>query len=334
MFAIQTIDVVNILHQFNCNDQVAETNLVSHYQINDKIIMIVMATTTANKYILKFYSDKVVDMELENLQCRFSEFQFLSGVSLPHKYTANGKYVVKAIIDNIPFLVTVEDVFGIDVTIITEETAFELGNVLGQMHKFSVLADYHLPKGIAYNTLYSQKVEYDAIWESVAVEHLSNNLIQDTRFIHNRNVTTLRSMWKELPTYAVHGDLGLTSNFMYDETYGYGVIDFNLSGDEILIGDLLITWYSSRYSKPFVNSISSTEAKNIRDAFYKGYSVNRRLERYEASIFQSSAKIVNGLYFSRYVANLFKTHEEESGKKLYSKIVESFDSIDTSIDCD
>lgn len=327
MFVIQITDVVNILNCFHCDNSVSTIDLVSYYQSNEKVIMIIKAITLSGEYILKLYSDTIIDKQRENLQCAFSEFLFLSGIPLPHKYNVEGEYVVGLKLGSLFFLVTVEDVFGSDVTIITETSALELGRILGSMHNVSVLADYHLPFGIAYRSLFSPKVEYKSIWGNVTIDCLNKKLIENTKLKHDESIKVLRSLWKGLPTYAVHGDLALTSNIMFDERRGYGVIDFNLSGDEVLLGDLLITWYSSRYSDAFIKQVPSQKVPNIRNAFLTGYFNVRQLNEKEAEIFEKSSKIINGLYFSKYVANRLKQNNTDY-ISLYTRIADNFDCFD------
>lgn len=331
MFVIQTIDVANILSIFHCDSSVCSIDLVAHYQVDEKVVMIIKATTLSDEYILKFCSDTVADIQKENQQCEFSEFLFAAGVSLPHKYAADGKYVVNVKLAGQFFLVTVEDVFGEDVRTITEKSATELGRMLGRIHKASIDNDYHLPTGIAYTSLFSSRIEYDSVWDSAKIPFVDYQHRKDTKERHNEAIATLRSLWKDLPVYAVHGDLALTSNMMYDEKKGYGIIDFNLSGDEILLGDLLITWYSSRYSEPFVKQVLSHNILKIRQAFFSGYFDVCSLHESEIDIFERSSKIVNGLFFSKFVACKSVKNNADS-VDLYAKIIDNFDRFDF-LDC-
>lgn len=329
MFVIQIADVVDILKFFNCDSTVLTIDLISHYQVNKKVILIIKAKTSSKDYILKFYSDNVVDVKKENLQCEFSEFLFAEGIAVPHKYAVKGEYVIKFKIGYILFFVTVEDVFGEDIEIVSKDSAYQLGRILAEIHRISRQADYHLPTGIAFNSLYSPKVEYESVWKNISLP--IGDEIKKTRELHNKSIVKLRQLWKELPAYAVHGDLALTSNLMYDEKKGYGIIDFNLSGDEILLGDLLITWYSSRYSESFIKQISSQNILNIRQAFFSGYFDVCQLHKLEVDIFEQSSKIINGLFFSKYVASKSVKNNADM-VQLYAKVPENFDRFDF-LDC-
>lgn len=144
------------------------------------------------------------------------------------------------------------------------------------MHKISINHEYHLKKGSTYCALFSGRVGIDRIWGENKSILLKANLYKKVKAIHEMSINKIKNMWTDLPIYAVHGDLGLLSNVtIYNNQYG--IIDFNLSGDEVLLNDMLITWYSSVYSFDIALILSLKERIENRKIFFSSYLNNRNL---------------------------------------------------------
>ena len=144
-------------------------------------------------------------------------------------------------------------------------------------------------------------------------------------------INKIKNMWTDLPIYAVHGDLGLLSNVtIYNNQYG--IIDFNLSGDEVLLNDMLITWYSSVYSFDIALILSLKERIENRKIFFSSYLNNRNLNTKEQEYLYDMACIINGVYFNRFVALLASKGFKKSVKKMIPHITANYYCLDSDID--
>lgn len=332
MFVIQIADVTDILHKFSCEDIVLEIEMLAYYQELDKTCIIIYSqTSSCKKYVLKLISAGATDISLEESRSSFSEFLRENGVPAPRKYMSNGKYFIEKSIGGIVFLISVEDYFGIDVKEITSKSSFELGRLLGIMHKISLDSDYHLEYGTAYSALKSGKVEFYNIWEEYEDTIFEQSYLEKIRKLHDCRMRSLTDIWQTLPIASVHGDLGLTSNLVFYNNY-YGIIDFNLSGDEPLLGDLLITWYSSRYSDSFIHKVSFDSVDIIKKSFFEGYFSMRELTSFEKENFEQISKSLNGVYFNKLVSRMIRSGEREIGIKLSKSIYENYFVKDTTLD--
>lgn len=333
MFVIQQKDVVKVLQLYSCNYDVTELDMLAYYQQGKVTSCIVISVTTrgTEKYVIKFLSDKFIEKDIEEKRCSFSEFLRLNDVPVPQKYSCNGSYCHTVCIQFYNFLVTVEDYFGEDVSEITTQSSYALGCILGKMHTLSLNAKYKLNFSRIYSALIDRRTNYSAIWGIMDKDIFDRHRIEELRDLHNSKMKELQRLWEGLPMSTVHSDLGFTSNVVYKKS-GFGVIDFNLSADEVLIGDLLITWYSSRYSNDFIRKVPFSKVETIRNSFLNGYQSTRKLLSDEKSNFQSMSKVINGTYFNRYVAQLVKDGNIEIGRKLSCMIEEHYFMEDTQID--
>lgn len=332
MYVIQIADVIDILSLYSCNENVIAIDMLSYFQEYNKVCILIKATCNGNKkYVIKLLNIEPIEIFEEEERNVFSEFLRLKGLSVPKKHINSNHYCATITINDIDFLATVEDYFGEDVKEITLQSVFELGSILGNLHQLSYSHGYHLKQGCVLSSLKSGRTRFDSIWSELdAIVFDNPEEIQKIRILHNNKIEELKKLWNELPTTAVHGDLGLTSNFMYQSS-GYGIIDFNLAGDEVLLGDLLITWYSSRYSNDFIRKVPFNNVSKIKQSFFQGYYSKRELTDIEHKNFDKVSIIINGIYFNRFVAELAKEGNVQLAKKLSKYIFEHYYTDDTSI---
>lgn len=331
MYVIQIKDVANILKSYSCEFNLLGIDLIEHYHIDGSICMVVLAKTISKKYIIKIVSKNMICFEEEEQQSCFSEFLREKGISTPQKYKNRGKFGTLIKYYNSIFFVTVEDYFGVDIKQPTPKSSYALGSILAKMHLHSQMYGYHLKNGTTYNALFNEQVNLRTIWGANNGSVLSQTDYEQIDSIHSTQMLRLKKMWENLPKGSVHGDLGLTNNFML---YGnkYGVIDFNLSGDEVFLNDMLVTWYSSRYSCDVATSFSLDEVYKLRQSFFDGYLSNRQLSYVELENLEKMSCIINGVYFNRFVANVVKSSSDSIKQTLVSMIKQNYYQSETDFD--
>lgn len=331
MFVIQIADVTDILHSFSLYEPIVEVELLAYYQQTDSICIIVSAKSQSSKqYVIKLLSGLRIDDIIEDKRCSFSEFLRTKKLPVPQKYLSGGKYCLKESLNGIEFIITVEDYFGEDVKSITKKSSYELGKILGNVHKTAYESNYHLPFGCVSSALKSGRTSFENIWSKNCSKIFNPEEISRLKHIHNDAINYILSVWNKLPSAAVHGDLALTSNFMYHNG-SYGIIDFNLSGDEPLLADLLVTWYSSRYSNSFIRNIPFENIQIIKKQFFDGYLSVRELTKIENNCFKKLSECINGIYFNRYIAEIVTQNKRNFAKMLAPEIYENYFKSDAEI---
>lgn len=327
-------DVNNILEKYELKNRgkVAAIEMLQYYQVDEKICIVILIETVFHvRYIMKLLSHKLICVEDEEKRSEFSEFLRVNGLPVPKKYKMENRYIGCVHFSDVEFNVTIEDYFGENLKTISYGNIKTLGRLLADMHKISINHEYHLKKGSTYCAVFSGRVDIDRIWGENKNILLEANLYQKVKAIHERAINEIKNMWTDLPIYAVHGDLGLLSNVtIYNSRYG--IIDFNLSGDEVLLNDMLITWYSSVYSFDIALMLSSKERTENRKVFFSSYLNNRKLNAKEREYLYDMACIINGVYFNRFVALLASKGFEKSVERMISHITANYYCLDSDVD--
>lgn len=310
-------DVNNILEKYELGNsgKAVAIEILQYYQVDEKICIVILIETILHvRYVMKLLSDKWICVEEEEKRSEFSELLRVNGLPVPQKYKVKNRYIGCFCFGEVEFNVTIEDYFGENLKTVSFGNIKTLGRLLADMHKISINHEYHLKKGSTYCALFSGRVGIDRIWGENKSILLKANLYKKVKAIHEMSINKIKNMWTDLPIYAVHGDLGLLSNVtIYNNQYG--IIDFNLSGDEVLLNDMLITWYSSVYSFDIALILSLKERIENRKIFFSSYLNNRNLNTKEQEYLYDMACIINGVYFNRFVALLASKGFKKSVKK-------------------
>lgn len=332
MYVIQTKDATDILRQYSIETTLIGFDLLQYYHVDNKVGMVLLVESEDHKkFIIKLLSKNLISFNHEEQQAEFSEFLRNNDIWIPQKYMNGNFYGTIFDLSNQKFYVTVEDYFGEDVKFITLQSSYALGVLLAKMHMVSMKYGYHLKYGPTYRALEEKRVEMQNLWGNVDESILKEIHHLHIDSVHRRRILRLKELWDFLPIGAVHGDLGLTSNLMLYKKR-FGVIDFNLSGDEVFLNDLLVTWYSSRYSLDAVMSLSLRDCLSLRKKFFGAYFKNRQLSRCERRCFKEMAHIINGIYFNRFVANVLQKGFVNDPKTLISMINDNYFQSDANIE--
>ena len=333
MYVISIKDVNNILEKYELQNkgEAVAIEILQYYQVEEKIcIVISIETIFHTRYVMKLLSNALL-CEDEEKQSEFSELLRANGIPVPQKYKVKNRYVGCFRFSDVEFNVTIEDYFGENIKTISPWSIKKLGSLLADMHKISMNHEYHLKKGSTYCALFSGSVGIDKIWGENKNILLKTNSYKKIKEIHEKAISKIKNMWLELLVYAVHGDLGLLSNVtIYNNQYG--IIDFNLSGDEVLLSDMLITWYSSVYSFNIAETLSLKERVENRKTFLSSYLNERNLTTKEQKYLYDMACIINGVYFNRFVALLASKGFEKSVKKMIPHITVNYSCLDSDVD--
>lgn len=334
MYVISVKDVNNILEKYELGNsgKAVAIEILQYYQVDEKICIVILIETILHvRYVMKLLSDKWICVEEEEKRSEFSELLRGNGLPVPQKYKVKNRYIGCFCFGEVEFKVTIEDYFGENLKTVSFGNIKTLGRLLADMHKISINHEYHLKKGSTYCALFSGRVGIDRIWGENKSILLKANLYKKVKAIHEMSINKIKNMWTDLPIYAVHGDLGLLSNVtIYNNQYG--IIDFNLSGDEVLLNDMLITWYSSVYSFDIALILSLKERIENRKIFFSSYLNNRNLNTKEQEYLYDMACIINGVYFNRFVALLASKGFKKSVKKMIPHITANYYCLDSDID--
>lgn len=333
MFVIQKTDVASILNSFNLPCDFIGFDLLSYYQQADLIGMIICVYYGQNdkKYIIKLISSENNNIQREHLQAEFSEKVRGVGLNVPRKYKSGGCYCKNVTFCNTLFVVSIEDFLGNDVTNPTPQLAMFLGTSLGRMHEFAYSEGVYIGCGATYKAIVRETATFDRISSHFPPECISKEYYDSILCHHNSVLNELSRLWPNLPKATTHSDLGLLNNVV-SYNAEYGIIDFNLAGDEVLISDFLITWYSSIYDFDFINKSRTYDIGELKDAYWNGYQTHRIIHDKERSIIPSLSQFLNGIYFTKYVDTLFFRGCHEKAHSLVHLIDKHYSNTEALVD--
>lgn len=313
--------VAALLSRYRCADEVRRLETLAAYE-RPLRVRVLRAETAQGRFVVKLLARQAVSQAQEERQAAFSEFLRAQDLPVPQKFRAGDNFCSVLRLGRDVYLATVEEDFGEDLRRPTPETAYALGRFLGRMHSASFAADFQLTDGHTWRALMTGRTTAAQIWQGTPPLPELVALCQH----HDVVCAAMRRLWPQLPRAAVHGDLSLTSNLMQRER-GIGVIDFNLAGREMLLGDLLITWYSRRWQLPLCAALSPQQWTQLAQAYSAGYSSERVLTQQERAVLPQLAHSLNGAYCHRLIAALWQAAHREEACALLPHALRQYDRV-------
>ena len=236
-------------------------------------------------------------VDLIERQSAFAMLLLANGVPTPQKLCAAEFYCIRWPQAESELHVTLETYMGSDLESADLDTFNTLGSLVGQMH---VAAQKH-PAHLGFSTTARDILTGRACYANIlrrAHALPQTSAIRDATRLHDALVSILRPMWNKLPRGAVHGDMGIYNNLVSSHK-GLAVIDFNLAGDEVFLGDLLATYYSSIHKYNWQDRLINIDRPAAKKVFLAGYVAHRKLTMLEEQNFLTIAALFDGLFYSK-----------------------------------
>lgn len=259
-----------------------------------------LETIDGQQWICRLTNERQYPIDLVERQSAFAMLLKKNGISTPKKLCKDGHYCFYWPKNEIKLCVTLETYMGSNLESADLKIFGTFGGLLGQMHIISQLNPVHLGFSTIAHAIYTGKACYANILRQAKPEIPYILSLQKAANLHDTLVSILRPVWSKLPMGAVHGDLGLYNNLVVSHL-GLTVIDFNLAGDEVYLGDLLAAYYSSIHKYDWQNRLKSIDKSLARRKFLKEYVSYRTLTTLEQQYFPIVSALFDGLYYSKAV---------------------------------
>lgn len=328
MCVMPITDVVKIFCDYGIAEDINSIFTLADYSVKGTICKVIKIICSKRTYVMKMLSDEIFDFCVEEKQAEFSEQLRFDGMSVSRKYRSikNGKFTTTFHEGDVKLYIQVEDYSGSDLLCLDRKVASFAGTFLGKMHRYSLGQNCRITRGVTYNAVVGGKTSFDKLISVEFKRAMSNECYNRALQAHNKKTELIRKIWTILPNTAVHGDLGFGSNIV-EENGRYTVIDFNQASDECVLGDLLITWYSSLYSSNVIGCMTDGEIESLKDSFFASYLNQRGLCVIEQNYYNDVARFLNGVYFTRYINDLYNINMERAVKEA-EKIALYYESTD------
>ncbi len=277
--------------------------------------------------------------ELER-QCVFAEHLRRNGIAVPEHYSANGSYCLERSIDGVRVNVILEDIAECELLSIDADSAREAGKLMARIHRLSFRDNFKIGRSTDFNALGGNKMSGIDTFRELA-EKAEASMIRSVMYphrfckkpelcreiiaIYDRKLANAADVWGRLPCSAVQGDMSLGN--LYTSGDRLGVFDFDASGDETLIGDMILEGLLLANESTLAEGLSDEVRPELFKAFLEGYRAICPLTPDERMAACELYPAYNALWFSRVdeLSRLMHTPEccekaDELLSKMYADI--------------
>lgn len=288
------------------------------------------------KLVLKILhedEDLYAEMEKVENQSRFSEQMRNSGIRTPKRYQADGRYCNQFVYHDLPCLIAVEDWCGVEITEINGEIAYQIGELMAQMHTLSLAQNCRIGHRALFSAAYWNDVDsFPEFCEITNDENLDRETVTKIKALREEKLHRLRNLWDSLPKSAVQGDVSINNLVSTDN--GLIIFDYNNAGDEVLVSDLVMEGLLTAYEMDLPAEATEDYSDELFAAFLKGYLSVRSLNEAESSAAWDIYTLYHGLWFTRIVYKdsaldaLVKEKNYEAANRLLTKMLSDMEEAD------
>lgn len=217
-------------------------------------------------------------------QCVFAEHLRRNGIATPEHYSAGGVYSIERVVDGVRLSVALEDFAASEIAAVDGDSAFEAGKLMARIHRLSFRDNFKIGSPSRFNALGKNMVSGIEAFRKLADDaeaSMIKSITYPHRFckkpvlcreiiaIYDRKLATAADVWGRLPCSAVQGDIS-TGN-LYRAADRLGVFDFSDSGDETLIGDMLLEGLMMANESKLADGLTDADRPAIFKRFLDGY---------------------------------------------------------------
>lgn len=230
--------------------------------------------------------------------------------------------------NNILVNVTVEDYLGDEIKAIDFNDAFKIGQLMARMHKISEKGNCHIGANTIFNIVGYNEVSGDDEFVKLGESNkIDSEMYLKIKKLYITKLNRVKSSWNKLPKFAVQGDISINNLTSIGEEIG--IFDFNIAGDETLVGDMVLEGLLTANEMELAKGLTDKDRKEIFNCFFQGYISERPLLYDEKSILSEIYSISSALWFSKieYAENsltkLVERNEYDKVDILLNEIYES-----------
>jgi len=327
---IDETDIKSVLNLYGFKTTFSERIEYINY-IDKKFIKVILSVLleTGNRVVIKFLREQnnlLYDREKIEKQSSFSEYMRQNGINTPKRYMANGRYCNEYKYKKLPCNVTVEDWCGQEITEINTEISYKIGELMARMHIISIENNYTIGYKTLFSAAYQNDVDaYEDFCKICENKQLNQSIIEQIKNLRNEKIWKIRAVWDDLPKATVQGDISI--NNLVCSNNELIVFDYNNSGDEVLISDLVLEGLLTAYEMKLPNEVNQSYREFIFSSFLKGYLSIRKLTEKESEFAWIVYTLYHSLWFSRIVYNedslieLVKKRDYVSANRLLAQIL-------------
>lgn len=286
-------------HYHIYNDIKEMIYFIEYYKGNGELETKVIAKVVFNDrdpVVIKIVNDDRYSNHVIEEQSVFSEHLRANGILTPKRFKANDIYCNQTTIDHEVLSITVEEYIGEEIKEINSDIAYKIGELFGRIHSISERDNCHICNKTIFDVMgYNEVSGYEKFIELTKTGKLDKRLVTAIQEQYQYHITELEKIWHQLPRYATQGDVSI-NNLSWIEG-DLAIFDYNIAGDEVLIGDMILEALLTSYE---MDMIDKTEDRTkIFTAFVQGYRTQRELSPLEEKTFLHIYAISDAFWFTK-----------------------------------
>lgn len=330
--------IETILQLYDIHEKVVDQKMYIHVIEDNGWMKLIFRVTLANGRLLVIkilHEDDDIEAEMRKAekQSYFSEMMRSHGIKTPARYMTNGKYVAAFTYHALPCMVTIEDWCGEEITEITTDIAYQIGELMARMHTISLSNKYEIGHRTLFCAAYWNDVDaFPDFCEITKDEKLEQAIVKQIIALHDEKVEHLRTVWGTLPKAAVQGDISI--NNLAKAEGGLVVFDYNNAGDEVLVSDLVMEGLLTAYEMDLPEDTPASYRARIFPALLKGYLSVRPLSEAESKAAWQIYTLYHGLWFTKIMYNdgslkkLVESDDYDAANRLLKQMLEDMTEAD------
>ncbi|WP_047912861.1 hypothetical protein [Paenibacillus sp. TCA20] len=298
---IERYHLEEILFAYGIKNQITDTHdYIKQYSVSDTPrVKAIIRTDFVDRpsVVFKMIKQKEHPRWKMEQQSIFSEHMRRNGILTPKRYISEGQYCISVWIENVELDVIVEDYLGEEIRTIDVETAGRIGQLMARMHIISERDDCHIDADSIFKvTGYNEASGYERFRELGEAGYLNQEKYERIIQLYEDRMNRIQAMWPELPRHATQGDYSINNLVLRDGAAG--IFDYNIAGDETLVGDLIVEGLLVANEMDLAEGLSTDDRPQLFNAFYDGYSKVRPLQELEQAVVKDVHAVVASMWFT------------------------------------
>jgi len=262
--------------------------------------------------VLKFVRENNHPHNIIEAQSIFSEYLRSQGILTPKRYMIGGSYCLKYELNNMFIDITVEDYLGDEIQTIDFELAYKIGQLMAKIHRISEKGSCYIGNDTIFNVVgYNEVSGFNSFLDLGECNKIDSVMYQKIKALYTTKLEKIKLSWSKLPRYATQGDVSINNLSYVGEEIG--IFDYNIAGDETLVGDMVLEGLLTANEMDLSNGLTDKNRKELFECFLKGYINERPLTDDEKDILGEIYSISSALWFTKI------KHNENSLKKLVER---------------
>lgn len=323
MLKIEQNHIADILALFHINEPIRDlTYFIEQYSVDrtslDPRIKVIVKADFENTapVVVKCVNQKEHPIHIIEQQSKFSEHMRQNGIITPRRLmTLSGENEVFCRtydIDKTPICITVEEYIGEEIRELDVRTAFRIGNLMGEMHQIAERDGLHIEANSIFDVIrYNEVSGYNRFNELGEAGQLNAEQYNEIHERYIQKINNLQNVWHELPRFATQGDYSINNLTWVGESIG--IFDYNIAGEETLVGDLVTEGLLVAREMDLVKGLTREDRRTLFDAFVDGYKNVRQLNDAEQKVLDDVYAVVASMWFTSI------RYEEDSLEKLVER---------------